>query len=181
MAKSPRPGYSKTRLCPPLKPEQAAALSAAFLSDTTESLAAASLFAPIVTYAAYAPLGTERFLLPHLALRTTCLLADRSVPMPDGVRRHGARSEPEAPSRRQGMCKMPQTLVAHVFHRPWPRAALLYRTVLRAWIRQYTLGDASQQVLREMWNSPAYKDSRESLLSETPPAPCQNCGMRLSL
>jgi MoaA/NifB/PqqE/SkfB family radical SAM enzyme len=45
----------------------------------------------------------------------------------------------------------------------------------------YTLGDASQQDLREIWNSPAYKDFRESLLSETPPAPCQNCGMRWSL
>jgi radical SAM protein with 4Fe4S-binding SPASM domain len=45
----------------------------------------------------------------------------------------------------------------------------------------YTLGDASQQDLREIWNSPAYKDFRESLLSEAPPAPCQNCGMRWSL
>ena len=34
MAKSPRVGYSKTRLCPPLRPEQAARLSAAFLGDT---------------------------------------------------------------------------------------------------------------------------------------------------
>jgi uncharacterized protein len=85
MAKSPRPGYSKTRLCPPLKPEQAARLSAAFLRDTTENLAAASLFAPILGYAAYAPLGSESLLLPHLALRTTCLLADGSMSMPDGV------------------------------------------------------------------------------------------------
>jgi glycosyltransferase A (GT-A) superfamily protein (DUF2064 family) len=40
MAKSPRPGYSKTRLCPPLHPDQAAQLSAAFLRDTTENIAA---------------------------------------------------------------------------------------------------------------------------------------------
>jgi MoaA/NifB/PqqE/SkfB family radical SAM enzyme len=45
----------------------------------------------------------------------------------------------------------------------------------------YTLGDASQQDLREIWNSPAYRDFRASLLSDTPPAPCQNCGMRWSL
>ena len=45
----------------------------------------------------------------------------------------------------------------------------------------YTLGDATQQDLREIWNSPAYQDFRESLLSDTPPAPCQNCGMRWSL
>ena len=45
----------------------------------------------------------------------------------------------------------------------------------------YTLGDATQQDLRDIWNSPAYRDFRESLLSDTPPAPCQNCGMRWSL
>jgi MoaA/NifB/PqqE/SkfB family radical SAM enzyme len=45
----------------------------------------------------------------------------------------------------------------------------------------YTLGDATQQSLREIWNSPAYRDFRTSLLSDTPPAPCQNCGLRWSL
>jgi MoaA/NifB/PqqE/SkfB family radical SAM enzyme len=45
----------------------------------------------------------------------------------------------------------------------------------------YTLGDATQQTLREIWNSPAYSGFRSSLLSETPPAPCQNCGLRWSL
>jgi len=45
----------------------------------------------------------------------------------------------------------------------------------------YTLGDATQQTLTEMWNSPAYRGFRTSLLSETPPAPCQNCGLRWSL
>lgn len=45
----------------------------------------------------------------------------------------------------------------------------------------YTLGDATQQSLREMWNSPAYQGFRTSLLGDTPPAPCQNCGLRWSL
>ncbi len=45
----------------------------------------------------------------------------------------------------------------------------------------YTLGDATQDTLREIWNSPAYRDFRGSLLGETPPAPCQNCGLRWSL
>ena len=45
----------------------------------------------------------------------------------------------------------------------------------------YTLGDATQQSLREIWNSPAYSGFRNSLLSDAPPAPCQNCGMRWSL
>jgi MoaA/NifB/PqqE/SkfB family radical SAM enzyme len=45
----------------------------------------------------------------------------------------------------------------------------------------YTLGDATQQSVREIWNSPAYRDFRSSLLSDAPPAPCQNCGLRWSL
>jgi MoaA/NifB/PqqE/SkfB family radical SAM enzyme len=45
----------------------------------------------------------------------------------------------------------------------------------------YTLGDATQSSLREIWNSPAYRDFRSSLLSDSPPAPCQNCGLRWSL
>jgi uncharacterized protein len=89
MAKSPRPGHSKTRLCPPLTYEQAAALSAAFLRDTTENLIASAREAPIVGYAAYAPLGTEPMLLPHLAPTTRCILADGSLPAPEGVRGFG--------------------------------------------------------------------------------------------
>jgi MoaA/NifB/PqqE/SkfB family radical SAM enzyme len=45
----------------------------------------------------------------------------------------------------------------------------------------YTLGDATQDTLRDIWNSPAYRGFRTSLLGEVPPAPCQNCGLRWSL
>ena len=45
----------------------------------------------------------------------------------------------------------------------------------------YTLGDASQQDIREMWNGPAYQDFRAQLLSDEPPKPCQGCGLRWSL
>ena len=46
----------------------------------------------------------------------------------------------------------------------------------------YTLGDATQQSLRDIWNSPAYRAiSGPRLLSEAPPKPCQGCGMRWSL
>jgi MoaA/NifB/PqqE/SkfB family radical SAM enzyme len=45
----------------------------------------------------------------------------------------------------------------------------------------YTLGDATQSSLREIWNSPAYRGFRGALLGETPPAPCANCGLRWSL
>jgi MoaA/NifB/PqqE/SkfB family radical SAM enzyme len=45
----------------------------------------------------------------------------------------------------------------------------------------YTLGDATQETLREIWNSDAYRGFRTSLLGDAPPAPCQNCGLRWSL
>jgi radical SAM protein with 4Fe4S-binding SPASM domain len=45
----------------------------------------------------------------------------------------------------------------------------------------YTLGDATQQTLREIWNGPAYQDFRQALLSNKPPAACANCGLRWSL
>ena len=45
----------------------------------------------------------------------------------------------------------------------------------------YTLGNASQQDLMEIWNSPAYQNFRTDLVGETPPKPCQGCGLRWSL
>lgn len=45
----------------------------------------------------------------------------------------------------------------------------------------YTLGDATQQTLREIWNGPAYRDFRTRLLGDAPPTPCRNCGLRWSL
>jgi MoaA/NifB/PqqE/SkfB family radical SAM enzyme len=45
----------------------------------------------------------------------------------------------------------------------------------------YTLGDATQQSLREIWNGPAYQTFREGLLSDEPPTACASCGLRWSL
>jgi MoaA/NifB/PqqE/SkfB family radical SAM enzyme len=45
----------------------------------------------------------------------------------------------------------------------------------------YTLGDATQQTLREIWNGAAYQHFRSALLSDTPPKPCAGCGLRWSL
>ena len=89
MAKVPRPGYSKTRLCPPLRPEQAAALSAAFLRDTTANIAEAARYAPIVGYAAYAPSGAKDALVPHLTRGTRPVLADGTTPAPCNVEGFG--------------------------------------------------------------------------------------------
>ncbi|HLJ63714.1 MAG TPA: radical SAM protein [Stellaceae bacterium] len=45
----------------------------------------------------------------------------------------------------------------------------------------YTLGDATQETLREIWNGVRYQEFRETLVSDAPPKPCQNCGLRWSL
>lgn len=85
MAKAPQPGRSKTRLCPPLTPAQAAAMSAAFLRDITENIARAARQAPITGLIAYAPAGGEALFDGHLAAGTELILADGSPPMPPGI------------------------------------------------------------------------------------------------
>ena len=45
----------------------------------------------------------------------------------------------------------------------------------------YTLGDATQKTLREIWTGAAYSEFREALLSNKPPAACASCGLRWSL
>lgn len=89
MAKAPRPGFSKTRLCPPLQPDQAAALSAAFLRDISENIALAACHTPIAGYIAYAPSGQEALFDGHLASGTLLLLADGSPSMPPNVQGFG--------------------------------------------------------------------------------------------
>jgi MoaA/NifB/PqqE/SkfB family radical SAM enzyme len=45
----------------------------------------------------------------------------------------------------------------------------------------FTLGDATQNTLREIWNGPEYQHFREGLLTSAPPPACSNCGLRWSL
>jgi MoaA/NifB/PqqE/SkfB family radical SAM enzyme len=45
----------------------------------------------------------------------------------------------------------------------------------------YTLGDATQQTLQEIWNGPAYRSFRKALLSDQPADACASCGLRWSL
>jgi rSAM/selenodomain-associated transferase 1 len=59
MAKAPRPGKVKTRLCPPLTPEQSAALNICFLKDTTETLAAVAAQGHAAGLICYTPAGDE--------------------------------------------------------------------------------------------------------------------------
>lgn len=45
----------------------------------------------------------------------------------------------------------------------------------------FTLGNASQQSLREIWNGPGYQSFRRALMSDEPPKACESCGLRWSL
>jgi rSAM/selenodomain-associated transferase 1 len=59
MAKAPLPGKVKTRLSPPLTPEQASALNACFLRDTVASIRDATLENPANLVISYTPEGEE--------------------------------------------------------------------------------------------------------------------------
>ncbi len=59
MAKLPHAGKVKTRLSPPLNPEQAAALNAAFLKDTVACLEEVSLALPATPVVSFTPRGEE--------------------------------------------------------------------------------------------------------------------------
>jgi rSAM/selenodomain-associated transferase 1 len=85
MAKAPRAGLSKTRLVPPLDHAGAAALSAAFLRDITENIAAAGL----VGYVAYAPAREAALFEGILAHGTSLLLADGNLALPPRVQGFG--------------------------------------------------------------------------------------------
>jgi radical SAM protein with 4Fe4S-binding SPASM domain len=45
----------------------------------------------------------------------------------------------------------------------------------------YTLGDATQESLRDIWNGAHYQAFRRALHSDHPPQSCANCGLRWSL
>ena len=85
MAKAPQAGRSKTRLCPPLDHDQAAALSAAFLRDISDNIGAASAEIPIQGLIAYAPAGSANLFDGHLAPGTDFVLADGQIEAPGGV------------------------------------------------------------------------------------------------
>jgi len=89
MAKAPSPGRVKTRLSPPLTPDEATALSGCFLRDVTANIAEAAGAAPIDAFVAFAPAGGEALLHPVIAPGTKLILADGSPAMPDGVERFG--------------------------------------------------------------------------------------------
>jgi len=66
MAKASHAGRAKTRLCPPLSFEEAAAFNTAFLKDIADNLIAASAEASVAGSMAYGPPGSEAFFRAHM-------------------------------------------------------------------------------------------------------------------
>ena len=62
MCKTPAPGASKTRLSPPLRPEECAAISACFIRDLSGTIQSLADGGTAVGYAVYTPAGTEKAL-----------------------------------------------------------------------------------------------------------------------
>src|SRR5882762_4382854 len=65
--KTPAAGLSKTRLSPPLRPEECAALSACFIRDLAGTIGELTGDGAVTGFAVYTPIGTEgalRKLLP---------------------------------------------------------------------------------------------------------------------
>ena len=77
------------------------------------------------------------------------------------------------------LCRRPWTLMYFTAHgRAIPCCIAPFS--LRGY-ESFTLGDATQSTLREIWNGDRYQEFRRALLSEDPPKPCANCGLRWSL
>lgn len=66
LCKTPQAGKSKTRLSPPLQPDQCAELSACFIRDLTANLESLCRDGAMYGYAIYTPVGSEDLLRPLL-------------------------------------------------------------------------------------------------------------------
>jgi MoaA/NifB/PqqE/SkfB family radical SAM enzyme len=94
-------------------------------------------------------------------------------------------TEPEASLKKSGgdqpwsLCRRPWTLMYFTAHgRAIPCCVAPFS--MRGY-DSFTLGNATQQSLREIWNGPRYQEFRRALLSPEPPKACANCGLRWSL
>ena len=86
---------------------------------------------------------------------------------------------PESGAQPWSLCRRPWTLMYFTAHgRAIPCCIAPFS--MRGY-DSFTLGDATQQSLRDIWNGPRYQDFRRALLSDQPPSACSGCGLRWSL
>ena len=72
VAKASAPGRTKTRLVPPLVPDEAALMNTAFLRDIIANIQAASRLAPMTGYVAYGPPGSGQFFADIVPRQVEC-------------------------------------------------------------------------------------------------------------
>ncbi len=96
-----------------------------------------------------------------------------------GATEPGSSLKKGGADRPWSLCRRPWTLMYFTAHgRAIPCCIAPFS--LRGY-DSFTLGDATQGTLREIWNGERYQEFRRALLSEDPPKACANCGLRWSL
>jgi MoaA/NifB/PqqE/SkfB family radical SAM enzyme len=117
---------------------------------------------------------------PQRLAEATCLAERLGVSFnASGATEPGTSLERSAEDRPWSLCRRPWTLMYFTAHgRAIPCCIAPFS--LRGY-DGFTLGDATQQSLRQIWNGPQYQEFRRALLSDSPPAACASCGVRWSL
>jgi MoaA/NifB/PqqE/SkfB family radical SAM enzyme len=96
-----------------------------------------------------------------------------------GATEPGTSLKKRTGERPWSLCRRPWTLMYFTAHgRALPCCIAPFS--LRGY-ENFTLGDATQQTLREIWNGEPYREFRRRLLSNHPPPSCAACGLRWSL
>jgi MoaA/NifB/PqqE/SkfB family radical SAM enzyme len=90
-----------------------------------------------------------------------------------------ASLKPDETAQPWSLCRRPWTLMYITAHgRALPCCIAPFS--MRGY-DAFTLGDATTQTLREIWNGDRYQAFRAALLSDHPAAACAGCGLRWSL
>jgi MoaA/NifB/PqqE/SkfB family radical SAM enzyme len=96
-----------------------------------------------------------------------------------GATEPGMSLKQQEGNRPWSLCRRPWTLMYFTAHgKALPCCIAPFS--MRGY-KSFTLGDATQQSLREIWNGAAYRQFRAALLGDAPPPTCANCGLRWSL
>ena len=96
-----------------------------------------------------------------------------------GATEPGTSLQKKSSDRPWSLCRRPWTLMYFTAHgRAIPCCIAPFS--MRGYA-SFTLGDATQTSLREIWNGERYQEFRRALLSDDPPKACANCGLRWSL
>jgi MoaA/NifB/PqqE/SkfB family radical SAM enzyme len=129
----------------------------------------------------------EQALFEHLDAREEALIREAETRAAahgilfdaSGATEPGTSLRREEDARPWSLCTRPWTLMYFTAHgRALPCCIAPFS--MRGY-DAFTLGDATQQSLREIWNGETYQSFRRGLLGDAPPTCCANCGLRWSL